>query len=142
MAKPPPGWLDMAGKSNNIHHLKDAPFHLGADPSVAPRLEGEHGIFLPAEHWEVLQWSNGLEAYAGYVRLFGIYNNEGIDSVVWNERDYWKFAWGDRCDGWWCFGESSWGDQYAYSLESLRRGKAVSVYFIDAVSMTAQVRLR
>jgi hypothetical protein len=35
--------------------------------------------------------------------------------------------------------ETAWGDQYAYTLESLRQGREAEVYFLDALSMTAEI---
>jgi hypothetical protein len=67
------------------------------------------------EHRVVLEQSNGIEAFAGYIRLFGVQTTGSIDAVVWNHP--WKFAWGDRCSGYSCFAETAWGDQYTYSLD-------------------------
>ncbi len=124
---------------NELRHLKDASFHPGIDASLAAELEGNQGILLPSEHRAALQESNGIEVYAGYVRLFGVRTTESIDAIAWNQADCWKFAWGDRCAGYWCFGETAWGDQYAYALESLRIDEAAKVYFLDALSMTPQI---
>jgi hypothetical protein len=38
----------------------------------------------------------------------------------------------------WCFGETAWGDQYAYRLDSLRAGNDSAVYFLDAMSMSCE----
>ncbi len=122
-----------------FRHLKDASFHPGIDASTFANLEGEQGIVLPSEHRTALQESNGVEVYAGYIRLFGVRTTESIDAIIWNQPDCWKFAWEGRCSGYWCFGETAWGDQYAYALESLRAGEAAKVYFLDALSMTPQV---
>ncbi len=122
-----------------LRQLKDASFHPGIDASLIARLENDHGIVLPNDHRAALQESNGVEVHAGYIRLFGVRTTESIDAIVWNQSDCWKFAWGDRCSGYWCFGETAWGDQYAYALEALRSGEAVNVYFLDALSMTSQL---
>lgn len=122
-----------------LRHLKDVRLHQGADGSLVARLESDNGFVLPSEHKDALHWSNGAEVYGGYIRLFGLHTRESIDSVVWNQPDCWKFAWRGRCSGYWCFGETAWGDQYAYPLESLRTGGNAKVYFMDALSMTPQV---
>ncbi len=103
------------------------------------RFERENGLVLPPQHKELLRSSNGVDGYAGYVRLFGLYTMDGIDSVLWNQHDCWKFAWGNRCSAYWCFGETAWGDQYAYAVETLKAGGDAQIYFIDALSMTAEV---
>lgn len=119
--------------------MKDVAFHHGADAPLLARFETEKGFALPPEHKELLRSSNGIEAYAGHVRLFGLYTTEGIDSVLWNQPAYWKFAWRNRCSAYWCFGETAWGDQYAYAVESLKAGTDAKVYFMDALSMTPEV---
>ncbi len=125
---------------DELHHLRNASFHPGINGSLITELEATHSIVLPREHWNVLQESNGIEAYAGYVRLFGMHTTEGIDAIVWNQSEHWKFAWGGRCSGYWCFGETAWGDQYAYALEALRNGGGTTkVHFLDALSMTCQI---
>jgi len=121
-----------------LQDLDEVRLHPGAEPSLFARLRADHEIVLPESHQAVLRQSNGVETYGGYFRLFGIYANGAIDSVAWNGRDCWKFAWGDRCAGYWCFGETAWGDQYAYELESLRAGGEAKVHLLDAFSMSPQ----
>ena len=120
-------------------HLQDTRVHSGLDAARLTQLENDHGITLPEEHKTVLQWSNGLEFYAGYIRLFGLYTAQRIDAVDWNDPECWKFAWADRCTAYWCFGETAWGDQYAYSLKERREGEDANVYLLDALSMTPQI---
>ena len=124
---------------DELSHLKGVSFHPGMDASAVAKLERDHGILLPNEHRAALQKSNGIEAYAGYIRLFGVGTTHSIDAIAWNHPDYWKFAWGDKCSGHWCFGETAWGDQYAYSLASMRNSADAKIYFLDALSMTPQV---
>lgn len=123
---------------DEIRHLKDASFHSGVESSAIYKLERDYGVELPSDHIAALQQSNGIEVYAGYARLFGVYSTESIDAIAWNHPDCWKFAWEGRCAGYWCFGETAWGDQYAYDIESLRSGTA-NVYFLEALSMAPQV---
>jgi hypothetical protein len=88
-------------------------------------------VSLPLEHMRLLARSNGVEAYSGYFRVFGIGTRAGIDLQAWNDPGLWKQAWKGRADGWLCFGETGWGDQYAY------RGDAGggTVFRLDAFSM-------
>src|SRR5215831_15258511 len=123
----------------DLGSLKDVRFHAGADASLADTLASRHGLSLVDEHRALLEQSNGIEAFAGYIRLFGVQTTQSIDAVGWNQPDCWKFAWGDRCSGYWCFAETAWGDQYAYSLDQLRAGGNVPVYLLDALSMKPDV---
>jgi SMI1 / KNR4 family (SUKH-1) len=123
---------------DEIRGLEGVRFHQGADSSLVVRFENDYGIVLPDDHKDVLKRSNGLEVFGGYYRLFGAYTSECIDSVVWNQAETWKFAWGNRCAGFWSFGETAWGDQYAYSVDSLREGDA-KVYLLECSSMTPRV---
>jgi hypothetical protein len=123
----------------DIRALKDVRSHPGADTSLVDSLARGHGLLLADEHRAVLQQSNGIEAFAGYIKLFGVQTAESIDAIVWNRPDYWKFAWGDRCSGYWCFAETAWGDQHAYSLDQLGAPGIVPVYFLDALLMNAEV---
>src|SRR5499427_4320848 len=97
----------------DLGSLKDVRFHAGAGASLADALASRHGLFRVDEHRALLEQSNGIEAFAGYIRLFGVQTTESIDAVVWNDPDCWKSAWGDR---------------YAYSLDHLRTGGNVPVY--------------
>ena len=69
---------------------------------------------LPLDHLRLLQRSNGLEGYDGYYRLFGLGRGAGMCMQDWNRPALWKEAWQGRADGYLCFGETGWGDQYAY----------------------------
>lgn len=129
----------ISGLLDEIRGLEGVCFHQGTDASLVVRLENDHSIMLPDDHKDVLKQSNGLEVFGGYYRLFGAYTSECIDSVVWNQAETWKFAWGTRCSGFWCFGETGWGDQYAYSVESLREGRDSKVYLLECSSMTPRV---
>jgi hypothetical protein len=123
---------------NELRRMEGVYLHGPADVSRVKRVESELGLSLPEEHREILLCSNGVEAYGGHLRLFGAYSTESIDITIWNDPNYWKFAWGDRCSGYCCFGETGWGDQYAYSYESLRSG-AAKVHYVDALSMRVEV---
>lgn len=111
----------------------------GAQPAVFDRLRSEFQISLPPDHEQFLRTSNGAEVYCGYFRLFGVYSSKTIDAMRWNEDEWWKFAWDGRCDDYWCFGETAWGDQYAYAYSKASGVIGGTVYFLDALSMTSQV---
>jgi hypothetical protein len=122
-----------------FRELNDVELHPGADGELLRTFESDSGLILPPEHTDVLLSTNGIEAYAGYLRLFGLYSTASVDAIAWNDQELWKFAWKDRCSPYWCFGGNAWGDQYAYSVESLRAGGDTKVCFVDALSMTPEV---
>ena len=82
---------------------------------------------LPPSHIELLSGAQSFAVYHGYFRLFG--HNE-ID--VWNDRELWKFSWESSVDDYLCFGETVFGDQYAYRLEDISLGRDAAVYELDA----------
>ena len=112
--------------------------HNGLNVNQLADLRSKQDLCIPAAHARVLELSNGLEVYWGYFRLFGLYSTNGINAVVWNTFEHWKFAWHERCVDYWCFGETVWGDQYAYLRKECQSGKP-KVYFLDALSMSAEV---
>lgn len=116
---------------DELRTLEGVRFHRRADASLVAQFESDLTIALPRDHKDALMLSNGMEAYGGYSRLFGIYTSETIDSVAWNKAETWKFAWGNRCSDFWCFGGTAWGDQYAYAIESIP-GRDPSVYLLEA----------
>lgn len=113
--------------------------HAGADAALLRHAEMALGFALPLDHREVLTWSNGIEAFHGYFRLFGLYSDDRVDAICWNEPGCWKFAWENRCLPYWCFGETAFGDQYAYETEALKRSGASPVYLVNAYSMTPEI---
>jgi hypothetical protein len=96
---------------------------------------------LPHLHMELLRWSNGLMGYGGYFRILPITvaerRKDWLPSVAeWNLKDTWQFAWPEGAlTDFLCFGETAWGDQYAYKRSELSRGDAAPVYLLDAVAM-------
>lgn len=118
--------------------LLGAHFSPGVDTSNLNRFELYEGFTLPVDHYAILSAANGISIYDGYFKLFGVGAGTFTDSVLWNEDEYWKFAWNGRASRYWCFGETAWGDQYAYLIESLKAGEDETVYFLDAVSMEAE----
>jgi hypothetical protein len=53
--------------------LQDVVVHPGADAQAVYRCETESSFRIPTDHKKLLFSSNGIEAYAGYLRLFGLY---------------------------------------------------------------------
>lgn len=110
----------------------------GLDNGFTVAIRDQLGFDLPTSHLDTLLTSNGVEIYSGYVRLFGLFTQETTDGMVWNENPYWKFSWKGRCDEYWCFAETAWGDQYAYLTEDMISGRNSEVYLLDAISMTVE----
>ena len=125
--------------NHKLQELADTTAYAGIPTAAFATFEAACGLRLPSDYKEFLAWSNGLSAYAGYYRLFGWKPAAGIDAVLWNQHEYWKFAWEEQCVGFWCFGESAWGDQYAYSVQSLVEQAAVPVYWLDAFTMSPEL---
>lgn len=121
----------------DIVTLKGVKIYSGCDSSIFQELYSSCHIRLPASHEDLLISSNGIETFFGYFRLFGLSTTLTIDALLWNQEDYWKFSWGDKCKEYWCFGETVWGDQYAYLLNDLFNGKEC-VYILDAYSMNGE----
>ena len=90
---------------------------------------------LPERHRRLLERSDGLDRLAGSYRLFGAGPEAPRDMAWWNERDTWRFAWGERAGGYLFVGESVLGNQYAYREDELARGGAVRVHELYAVTL-------
>jgi len=93
---------------------------------------------LPEPHQQVLSRANGLVGFGGYYRLFGACVGELPDLRSWNAADTWKFAWEGRAEPYFCFGETAWGDQYAYQIRELEGDTAPQVYFLESITMAAE----
>lgn len=92
---------------------------------------------LPEAHSKLVVGTSGLSVFHGAYRLFGdSTSSTGSGLAEWNEPENWRFAWGDRLDGFVLFGESAWGDQYAYR----QQGNVLEpvVYLLEAVTMEAE----
>jgi hypothetical protein len=107
-------------------HLCD-PFarHSGTSPLSA---------LLPGDHLEFLRLANGALAFHGYFRLFGSGCAECIDLEWWNDVETWKFAWPQPLSGYLAFGETGWGDPFAYDAQRLAAGDA-TVFLLDSFEM-------
>jgi hypothetical protein len=89
-----------------------------ADMLSPASLLSERGAVLPLDHARLLSLTNGLTVYGGYFRLFGIGPGAVRDMRRWNAPGCWRHAWASpqaRAGEWWFFGETAWGDQYAYA---------------------------
>jgi hypothetical protein len=91
-------------------------------------------VVLPAEHVHLLGRSNGVEGYGGYFRLFSLGGDAAIELRRWNDPGLWRHAWAGAVEGFLCFGETGWGDQYAYREEEPHG----PVYRLEAFSMEAE----
>lgn len=98
-------------------------------------VERHAGIVLPDDHRAFLMHSDGAETFGGYYRLFGTRRGAPTDLTTWNSDDHWKFAWDGLASDFFCFGESGWGDQFAYRLSSMVGTVDPDVYLGDNVSM-------
>ena len=110
-----------------------------ADMLSPASLLSERGAVLPLDHARLLSLTNGLTVYGGYFRLFGIGPGATRDMRGWNAWSCWGHAWVGRADGWWCFGETAWGDQYAYATcgdDPLEFD--ATVYRLDACRLEAE----
>lgn len=112
--------------------------HIGPrpDPSAATGTPAEH---FPEAHRELLLRLNGFTVHHGAFRLLGLgHPVRALDLVSWNAPDTWRFAWDDRIDDFVVFGETAFGDSYAY-----RRlpggGLAPEVYFLEGVLLRPEV---
>lgn len=97
--------------------------------------EDRLGLQFPSDYRQFLQLTNGCEVCFGHYRIFGFDSMRSIDAMRWNRNDCWKFAWDGGPDNYWCFGETAFGDQYAFSLDDLRNQKNVPVYRLGHISM-------
>jgi hypothetical protein len=102
-----------------------------ADMLSPASLLSERGAALPLDHARLLSLTNGLTVYGGYFRLFGVGPGATRDMRWWNAWTTWRHAWEGRADGWWCFGETAWGDQYAYAISDDPLSVDRTVYRLD-----------
>lgn len=112
-----------------------AVFH--ASTGNASRADEEIRELLPDVHRRLVAGTSGISVYHGAFRLFGESSSaESTGLGDWNEVENWRFAWADRLDGFVLFGESAWGDQYAYRQEGDELEP--DVYFLEAISLEAE----
>ncbi len=93
---------------------------------------------FPQLHKDLLERLNGFTVYGGAFRLFGLRSELWADIDTWNRPETWRFAWDDRVSDFLMFGETAWGDQYAYRRsESGRLGE--EVYFLEATMLRNEI---
>lgn len=97
-----------------------------------------HALALPAGHLDLLTLANGASAFHGYFRLFGSGCAGCVDVTWWNDVETWKFAWPEPVSRYLAFGETGWGDQFAYDRELLTAGDT-TVYLLDSFEMQPEV---
>ncbi|TCL70685.1 hypothetical protein EDC14_10092 [Hydrogenispora ethanolica] len=123
---------------NELKKFSSTRLYFGATDKLVRNIE-EKNIWLPQKHQELLAYSNGIEVYGGYFRLFGLDPKNDLEMINWNDYQKWKFAWLDKVADFWCFGETAWGDQYAYRYDELLKGNSSKVYFLYAATMEAEM---
>ena len=109
-----------------------------ADMLAPSSLLADSGAALPLDHARLLSLTNGVDAYGGHFRLFGLGPWSVRDMRRWNDPGGWRAAWEGRADGWWCFGETAWGDQYAYATGGDPLDPDGTVYRLDACRLDAE----
>jgi len=121
-----------------VETLKALGGDIGAG-STARKVDGTLAEALPPDHRELLRRLNGLTVYHGAFRLFGIDRDKAVlDLDAWNARETWRFAWDDRTDPYLIFGETAWGDQYAYRWEEPRT-IGQEIIFLEGTLLRPQV---
>lgn len=96
-------------------------------------------VKLPMAHVALLTIANGVSVFGGCFRLFGCSSSTMIDMTEWNSPELWTFAWNKRLESLWFFGETAWGDQYAYQRDELQQSDRPRVFFADGLTMKAEV---
>lgn len=125
-----------------LEQAKHVQLHPAVDPAVLEHFEHEQNARLPAAHRRLLMRTNGLEAFGGTIRVFGIGPEAGIDIQGWNAWPTWRFAWEERADPYLCIGESGWGGQYAYRRDELQHRSDPPVYSLLHVDCSVVYEFR
>ena len=89
---------------------------------------------FPQAHLDLLSITNGLEFYGGYYRLFGTNSAQAITLDSWNSDTLWREIWKDYVSGYYFFGMSAIGDQFAYRLKD-GNIQSHQVYYLDGITM-------
>jgi hypothetical protein len=108
----------------------------GAASSAFERL-ARSGLALPATYRHLLDRADGLTAYGGYFRVFGIEGAITPNLLTWNDEATWKFAWPPHARDYLCFGETAFGHQYAFRYDELRR-PSPPVYLLEAWALNPE----
>lgn len=103
-----------------------------------PALAQDDELALPQEHRDFLSITDGATGYGGYFRLFGVGGAvAGIHH--WNDERVWKFAWPRWVSDFLMFGETAWGDQYAYLKADLLISRRPNVYFMESITLAPEI---
>jgi hypothetical protein len=125
-----------------LEQAQHATLHPPVDVGVLEDFEREQNARLPAAHRQLLLRTNGLEAFGGTIRVFGIGLGAGIDIREWNAWPTWRFAWEGRVDSYLCIAESGWGGQYAYRRDELSHQSDPRVYSLLQVDCSVVYEFR
>src|SRR5215471_20631369 len=124
-----------------VEELRKTPGCRTYDPlptEVLRYWEKRLGFQFPDRYRELLSLTNGCEAFYGHFRIFGFDPDRILDAARWNSANCWKFAWNGAPDGYWCFGETAFGDQFAFSCEQLRASQDPPVFKLHHISMSTE----
>ncbi|WP_127354984.1 SMI1/KNR4 family protein [Actinacidiphila soli] len=121
-----------------VHDTVRALRPLAGDLGARSGAETAYGYELPEAHRELLRELNGFTAYHGAFRLFGTGRPAHLDLAAWNAPQTWRFAWDERAEPFVFFGETAWGDQYAYRREPGGR-LAPEVHFLEGNFLRSEV---
>ena len=104
-------------------------------PTSDPQSLGAAGLRLHASHRRLLERCDGLTAYGGFFRVFRVSPASGPSLPAWNEVSTWKFAWPSHVRDYLCFGETAFGDQYAFRFDELDESSSSPVYLLEALTL-------
>jgi hypothetical protein len=100
-------------------------------------IEDTNYKMIPDDYSEFLSKVNGVSGYFGYVRIYGVNPVKHTDVIGWNRIETWKFAWGKKVSGYFCFAGDAFGAQYAYEFNDGVFG--TNIYMLDAYTMDVQI---
>lgn len=94
-------------------------------------------VSLPADHHELLRSWGPVVTSDRLARLRDVSSQGAFEGISeWNEKSRWKCAWRlTQVEQFLCFGETAWGDQFAYRIEDLRAGGTPPVYELATGTM-------
>lgn len=76
----------------------------------------------------------GATFFDGYLKFYGFDDGAGLDVMIWNSEEDWKFAWPASGRDFWCFAGTAWGDQFAIDRTSPVSDRS-PVYHLDAETL-------
>jgi hypothetical protein len=94
---------------------------------------------FPAAHLELLRQLNGMTVGAGAYRLFGVRAETHLDIGRWNAPQTWRFAWDERVEEFLIFGETAWGEQFAYRRVGPGPELGPEVYVLESTQLRPAV---